>query len=265
MVGLAGDEILVLEAAAQQASGGIREVNQVFEIPNQNDFGPSVVEADVQIGLGPEAADTGRAAHEPVEHVRLHCLAVADHAHMDGLDVVQRTHTGQQIRKPSERTLVSLRRLIRHVGEQPKGRHIGEPAVCPKRTDVDGKFPPLDDGFRGLDGIERQAQRKGHIIDRSAGDITQRRADLLRQLHQTGDGLVECAVAAGADDQIELRTARDDLMRQVFRACGRVNGHVIAAGRENSQHVHQAAADGGVTGVRVDKKQHFFLHNYLNM
>ena len=119
---------------------------------------------------------------------------------------------------------------------------------------------PGDDLLRGGHGIAGQTKRGGHVVDRAARNVPQRRALVRRKLHQTRDCLVERAVSAGADDQIEFRTACDDLPREIPRRGSRVDGDVIAAGREDLKDLHQRTADLRVPGIGIDEKQHFLFH-----
>lgn len=182
-------------------------------------------------------------------------MIVIGHAHVRGLEPAERARAVHDVGKTAPDALVLLRGLIRHVGKDAEGRHIGEEPVRPERADVQRERMPVHDLLRRPDGILGQPERGGHVVDGAAGDIAKLRPLFIRQGHETGDRLVERPVAAGADDQIVLRAARGDLARQIARAGGHMDRDLIAARGEDLQHLHERAADLRVAGVRVDEKQ----------
>ena len=171
------------------------------------------------------------------------------------LEPPERARAVHDIGQPAPDALVLLRRLIRDVREDAEGRDIRKIPVRPERADVERVQPSRHDIPRCADGILGQPQRGGHVVDRAARDIAERRPLFIRQRHEAGDGLVERAVAAGADDQVILRAAGGDLTGNIPRAGGHVYGGLIAGHGEDLQYLHQRRADLCVSGMRVDEKQ----------
>ena len=182
-------------------------------------------------------------------------MIVIVHAHVRGLEPAERARAVHDVGKTAPDALILLRGLIRHVGEDAEGRHIGEEPVRPERADVQRERMPVHDLLRRPDGILGQPERGGHVVDCAAGDVAQRRAFFIRQFHKAGDSLVECSVAAGADDQIVLRSACGDLPGDIPRAGRHVHGRLIAALAEDCQYLHERGTDLGVACVRIDEKQ----------
>ena len=75
-------------------------------------------------------------------------------------------------------------------------------------------------------------QAGSKIVGAAVGQVAQQRAAL--QLHQTGDGLIQGAVAAGADYHIVLRTP-----------FGRVGPGFAAGLRQKDPHQIASAGKGG--------------------
>ena len=159
------------------------------------------------------------------------------------------------VRKPAPDALVLLRRFIRHVRKDAEGGDVGKKPVRAERANVQRVESACHDLLCGADGIFGKTQRGGHVVDCAAGDVAQRRAFFIRQFHKAGDSLVECSVAAGADDQIVLRSACGDLPGDIPRAGRHVHGRLIAALAEDCQYLHERGTDLGVACVRIDEKQ----------
>ena len=174
---------------------------------------------------------------------------------MRGLQPPERACAVHDVRERAPDALVLLRRLIRHVRKDAEGGDVGKEPVRPERADVQRVQPARHDILRGADGILGQAQRRGHVVDRAAGDIAQRGPLVIRQRHEAGHGLVERPVAARADEQIILRPALGDLPGDIARAGGHVDRGRVPGLAEDLQHVHKRAADFGVARVRIDEKQ----------
>ena len=247
-------------AAQQQGAQGV-EVGHGFDIFGQQHLEEAVVQLDVQGLPGPEAADTGGGTDQTQQHLVLDDLLSGLHADLDGTDLAQALDAIDKVGQPAEDPLVLLGRLIGDVGERAETRHVGEPSVVAQGADVDGVGRAGDDSPGGLHGVAAQAQGGGHIVDGAAGDIAQGRTAV--QPHQAGDGLVERAVAAGADDQVVVFRLLGQIIRQVAPAQGGVDRHVVACLGKYRQHLHQVGAQLQLPCLGVDEKQHFTVQGHV--
>ena len=117
------------------------------------------------------------------------------------------------------------------------------------------------------------------LLLREAGSGSQHTADaLLRAAGLEPDTL---RVAARLNDQESIKNlvaaglglaivsarsvareaARGDLLGDVVRVRGHVDGRLIPGAREDGEHIHERGADLRVTGVGIDKKQELFVHD----
>ena len=149
-------------------------------------------------------------------------------------------------------------RLGRGVGGARKcaeGRHIRKvPVIVPPNIQRIGNAAGHSPG-RGLHrGVEVQAG--GKVVGAAVGQIAQRRA--LLQLHQAGDGLVQRAVAAGADHQIILSAPFGGDVTGLAAGLRDEHPHQIAGAGEGRHRVEQRGAGFCLSCSWIDDKQELF-------
>lgn len=97
----------------------------------------------------------------------------------------------------------------------------------------------LDDVARGLQQVARQVHAAGKVVRAACGDIADGRVASGRI--DTGDNLIECAVAACADHAVEFAAAGCCDLRCVAAGSCSIDRDVVAAAVENADDLRQRA------------------------
>ena len=249
----------VREVEPQRAGGGVVQVENVADVAHKNGFKQAVIERNVHIAhlFCAETADGFGAADHAEDEIVLLGDAIVGHAGVDGLDAGEGFCALQQIGQPAEHALGLLRRGIGNLGKRAERGHIGEGAAV-ELAGVQRHLLPEYDVPRRLQRVKRQPERCGDVVDGAGRDVAER--GRIGELNQAGDGLVECAVAAGGDDQVVAGALARDHLCDLARAGGGVDADGTAAAAERLQNRQKLRPDPGVAGVRIDEKQNF-LHD----
>ena len=146
----------------------------------------------------------------------------------------------------------ALGRVVRGFGEGTEGSNVGKIAVAEFSDVVPGHIP-VHDGLGGLHRIGLQLEAGSEIVGGTAGNIAHRCVAAAGE--KAVYGLVEGAVAAGADHQIHLGCLFCHDLYAVAGAGGHVGDDFVVCPVEDGDDVRQGFGTFAHAGIGVHHKQ----------
>ena len=210
------------------AAQGQQDAHQLAGQPgilDEHDLEQAVVQAH-QIPVELEDAAHGDGiCHRAEQELAVHHPVVALHAHADRLQAGKILNALQYVGQVSQQVLRQLGRGVGRAGEGPAGGGIDELAAV-EAAQIEADALAVHRVLRGLHDVCGQAQAVCVVVGGSGGDVAHRA--IHAALHQAGNGLVERAVAADADDALVLRSVVAHVGCGVAAAGGDVHRALVA-------------------------------------